>query len=167
MPDPNRQHPTCAHRPAASCERIVGRISDYERGVWTPKPFERVRIVTDDKLGTFVGTTGHVRVVSGGTLGHLVPTADRVRAVVILDELVVTAAADWMRSCEWNELAPAPPIGCECPACCSDEKCSSETCGACNCGDCPFVHACGCAEHGCGCPAGSCAGASDENGSLR
>lgn len=112
MPDPNRQHPTCAQRRAARCERIVGRLSDYERGIWTPAPGERVSIATPSGellFGTFVGVSEQ-------------------RALVVVDDLVLMVAADWFQTYRWDELAPAPPVGCECPACSSDEDAGA--CGA-------------------------------------
>jgi hypothetical protein len=151
MPDTNRQHPTCARRPAATCEHIVGRLSDYERGLWTPAPGESVSIATASgelRYGTFIGVSDH-------------------RAFVVVDDLVLEAAADWFQTYRWDELAPAPPIGCECEACHSDEQRLLDPCEACDCGACPFVHECGCAQHGCGCPAGGCAGAPNENRSGR
>jgi len=105
--------------PRAICDRLIGRLSDYERGIWTPKPFERVRIVPAGTPATFIGTVGHVRVFNGDDLGRLVQTADAVRPVVIVDEPLVATAPDWMRVCAWNELEPAPPAGCQCPVCCA------------------------------------------------
>lgn len=69
-----------------SCERLLDRLSDYERGLWTPKRLERVRIVSTNTLGTLLGTVGHVRVFNGDDLGEMVPTTDAVRPVVIFDE---------------------------------------------------------------------------------
>jgi hypothetical protein len=141
LTDDNRQRLKLAHQPlTATCDRLVCRLSDHERGIWTPKPFERVSIAMasgDELLGTFIA-------------------ASSLRAVVIVDDL--DGAADWFRTYRWDELAPAPPLGCECPACSSNATVPS-ACDACDCGACPFVHECGCAEHGCGCPAGGCTSA--------
>lgn len=147
MPDTNRQQPTCALYPAASCERIVGQLSDYERGIWTPAPDERVSLTTpggDDLFGTFEAV------------------ADDGRALILVEGNRADGWDSQLRLCRWDELAPAPPLGCECPVCLEDSACE-----ACNCGACPFVHECGCAEYGCGCPAGGCGGATVENRSAR
>jgi hypothetical protein len=128
----------------ATCERIVGQLSDYERGIWTPKPGERVRIISDGALGTFEAPV------------------DEKRAIVTLDQNTVDGWDNRLWFCAWNQLAPAPPPDCQCPACRGDGDPSSNECTACDCGACPFVHECGCGGHGCGCPAGGCSGGAQQ-----
>jgi hypothetical protein len=149
MTEQSRQHQACVQRrQPVMCERILGQLSDYDRGVWTPKPGERVRVATasgDALLGTFLAAS------------------EPGRALVFVVDLFM-AGAEFAQTYRWDQLAPAPPRDCACPVCSGDDT-APEACSACDCGACPFVHDCGCAGHGCGCPAGGCSSpVTQENG---
>ena len=116
MTDDNEQRSTSNQAHPGICERLVGPLSDYERGVWTPGPGERVRIATasgEELQGTFVRTSNDGRAL-----------------VFIVELFLADPTLRLLHPYRWDQLAPAPPRDCVCPVCrcpmCGSNKRSCE-----------------------------------------